>query len=175
MNSPRSNSAEKEKCNALTLLGKVFVLDLFITITTTTTIVVIIKMVETMVSDSHFQSQLASIMEMLAKTAVLEIGKLVEESHAVFRRELSRRISENEGLKKKCSLLESELKASRRSTQDRAEAHSVPNKGRIFISFSTLKHSQTTPTTYKTSHHANKAALGPSTVAQTQVNSLFQM
>ncbi|KAB5530678.1 hypothetical protein PHYPO_G00132120 [Pangasianodon hypophthalmus] len=85
-------------------------------------------MVETMVSDSHFQSQLASIMEMLAKTAVLEIGKLVEESHAVFRREISRRISENQGLKKKCDLLESELKESRRSAQERAEAHNVPNK-----------------------------------------------
>ncbi|KAF5908799.1 RB-associated KRAB zinc finger protein-like, partial [Clarias magur] len=56
-------------------------------------------MVETMLSDSHFQSQLASIMEMLAKSAVLEIGKLVEESHAVFRREISRRISENQALK----------------------------------------------------------------------------
>ncbi|KAK2836227.1 hypothetical protein Q7C36_014096 [Tachysurus vachellii] len=85
-------------------------------------------MVETMVSDSHFQSQLASIMEMLAKTAVLEIGKLVEESHAVFRREISRRISENEGLKKKCDLLESELKASRRNPQDRAETHRAQNK-----------------------------------------------
>ncbi|XP_062871520.1 uncharacterized protein LOC134333454 isoform X2 [Trichomycterus rosablanca] len=78
-------------------------------------------MVETMVSSSHFQSQLASIMEMLAKTAVLEIGKLVEESHAVFKRELSRRISENESLKNKCDLLESELRASRRSAQKIAE------------------------------------------------------
>ncbi|KAF7690958.1 hypothetical protein HF521_011255 [Silurus meridionalis] len=82
-------------------------------------------MVENMVSDSHFHNQLASIMEMLAKTAVLEIGKLVEESHAVFRREISRRISENEGLKKKCDLLEIKLKASRRSAQERGEAHKV--------------------------------------------------
>ncbi|KAI5620918.1 zinc finger protein 382-like isoform X1 [Silurus asotus] len=81
-----------------------------------------------MVSDSHFNNQLASIMEMLAKTAVLEIGKLVEESHAVFRREISRRISENEGLKKKCDLLEIKLKASRRSAQERGEAHNGPNK-----------------------------------------------
>ncbi|KAM9494368.1 uncharacterized protein Hap1MRO34_004304 [Clarias gariepinus] len=76
-------------------------------------------MVETMLSDSHFQSQLASIMEMLAKSAVLEIGKLVEESHAVFRREISRRISENQALKKKCDVLESELKANRRSARER--------------------------------------------------------
>lgn len=100
-------------------------------------------MVETMVSDSHFQSQLASIMEILAKTAVLEIGKLVEESHAVFRREISRRISENEGLKKKCELLESELKASRkRSAEDRAEANHGPNKGIIYISPVTLTNIQ---------------------------------
>lgn len=80
-----------------------------------------IKMVEPMVSSSHFQSQLASIMEMLAKTAVLEIGKLVEENHVVFKRELSRRITENESLKNKCELLESELRASRRSAQKIAE------------------------------------------------------
>lgn len=104
-------------------------------------------MVETMVSDSHFQSQLASIMEMLAKTAVLEISKLVEESHAVFRREISRRISENQGLKKKCDLLESELKASRRSAQeghaegqaDRAPCN-VPNKGTLFHLSFNIKH-----------------------------------
>lgn len=101
-----------------------------------------------MVSDSHFQSQLASIMEMLAKTAVLEIGKLVEESHAVFRREISRRISENEGLKKKCGLLESELKASRRSAQDRAEANSVQNKGTRFLPNPTLQTSDTPTPSY---------------------------
>lgn len=83
-----------------------------------------------MVSDTHFQSQLASIMEMLAKTAVLEIGKLVEESHAVFRREISRRISENEGLKKKCDLLESELKASRRRSAEESTEGNHGHKGR---------------------------------------------
>ncbi|XP_035381627.1 zinc finger protein 260-like [Electrophorus electricus] len=74
-------------------------------------------MMETVVSDSRFQTQLTSIMEMLAKTAVVEIGKLVEQSHATLKLEISRRISENESLKSKCDFLEKELKATRRSAQ----------------------------------------------------------
>ncbi|KAI4882415.1 hypothetical protein NFI96_025172 [Prochilodus magdalenae] len=81
-----------------------------------------VGIMETMGSDSHFQTQLSSIMEMLAKTAVVEIGKLVEESHAVLRLEITRRISENESLKTKCDFLETELKATRRRLQASVDA-----------------------------------------------------
>lgn len=77
---------------------------------------------EAMGSDSHFQTQLSSIMEMLAKTAVAEIAKLVEESHAMLRLEITRRISENESLKSRCGFLESELKGTRRRLQASLDA-----------------------------------------------------
>ncbi|TRY92158.1 hypothetical protein DNTS_015082 [Danionella cerebrum] len=63
---------------------------------------------------SDFQTQLTSIMEMLAKTAVLEIGKLFEENSLLLRIEISRCTNENESLKKKCHFLESELKSARK-------------------------------------------------------------
>ncbi len=54
-------------------------------------------------------------MEMLAKTAVMEIGKLFEENSLLLRLEISRCTNENESLKKKCNFLENELKSSRKS------------------------------------------------------------
>nr|XP_046188018.1 zinc finger protein 24-like [Oncorhynchus gorbuscha] len=52
-------------------------------------------------------------MEMLSKAAVVEIGKLVDECSAVLRSEISQQhMNENEALKKKCYLLEIELKTS---------------------------------------------------------------
>ncbi|XP_066530246.1 zinc finger protein 431 [Hoplias malabaricus] len=77
---------------------------------------------EAMGNESHFQTQLSSIMEMLAKTAAVEIGKLVEESHAMLRLEITRRIGENETLKNKCDFLECELKATRRKLQASVDA-----------------------------------------------------
>ncbi|KAL7883673.1 hypothetical protein SRHO_G00013310 [Serrasalmus rhombeus] len=81
-----------------------------------------VRIMEAMGSDSHFQTQLSSIMEMLAKTAVAEIGKLVEESHAVLRLEITRRIGENQSLKSRCDFLEKELKATRRRLQASVDA-----------------------------------------------------
>ncbi|XP_055752880.1 gastrula zinc finger protein xFG20-1-like [Salvelinus fontinalis] len=64
-----------------------------------------------MINRGSFQTQLASIMEMLSKAAVVEIGKLVDECSAVLRSEISQQhMNENEALKKKCYLLEIELK-----------------------------------------------------------------
>ncbi|XP_007229099.1 RB-associated KRAB zinc finger protein isoform X2 [Astyanax mexicanus] len=73
-------------------------------------------------SESHFQAQLSTIMDMLAKSAAAEIGKLVEESHARLRLEISQRRSENESLKSKCNFLEIELKATRRRLQASVDA-----------------------------------------------------
>ncbi|XP_072530509.1 uncharacterized protein [Salminus brasiliensis] len=80
------------------------------------------RRMEAMGSDSHFHTQLSTIMEMLAKTAVAEIGKLVEETHAMLRLEISQRMSENESLKSKCDFLEIELKATRRRLQASVDA-----------------------------------------------------
>ncbi|XP_016318606.1 RB-associated KRAB zinc finger protein-like isoform X2 [Sinocyclocheilus anshuiensis] len=57
-----------------------------------------------------FQTQLTSIMEIMARTAVAEIGKLFEENSLLLRLEISRCTNENESLKKKCHFLENELK-----------------------------------------------------------------
>lgn len=59
-----------------------------------------------------FQSKLASIMEMLAKAAVMEISKLWEDGFAVVQVELLRRESEIKALNRKLTSMENErLKA----------------------------------------------------------------
>ncbi|KAJ8271296.1 hypothetical protein COCON_G00101550 [Conger conger] len=57
--------------------------------------------------------QVASILEVLAKTAVVEITKLVDDGSAVWRLEMCRRQRENEALKTKLLLMEGELRAVR--------------------------------------------------------------
>ncbi|KAG9355870.1 hypothetical protein JZ751_000713 [Albula glossodonta] len=53
-----------------------------------------------------FQTQLASIMEVLANAAVAEICELVDDGYAVLHLEISRRQKENEALKRKLQLME---------------------------------------------------------------------
>lgn len=62
-----------------------------------------------------FQTQLTSIMETLAKTAVIEIGKLFQDNSSMLRLEISRCTRENESLQQKCIFLEKELKAARKA------------------------------------------------------------
>uniref|UniRef100_A0A8C1YHB9 Zgc:113210 n=1 Tax=Cyprinus carpio TaxID=7962 RepID=A0A8C1YHB9_CYPCA len=64
---------------------------------------------------AEFQTQLTSIMETLAKTAVVEISKLFEENASFLRLEITRFTSENESLKKKCHFLENTLQCARKS------------------------------------------------------------
>ncbi|KAJ8271295.1 hypothetical protein COCON_G00101540 [Conger conger] len=66
-----------------------------------------------MSSCASFQGQVASIMEVLAKTAVAEITKLVDDVSAALRLEMSRSQRENESLKTKLLLMEGELRAVR--------------------------------------------------------------
>ncbi|XP_061101087.1 zinc finger protein 2-like [Conger conger] len=66
-----------------------------------------------MSSFASFQVQVASIMEVLAKTAAAEITKLVDDGSAVWRLEMSRSQRENEALKAKLLLMEGELRAVR--------------------------------------------------------------
>ncbi|XP_035275578.1 zinc finger protein 79-like isoform X3 [Anguilla anguilla] len=66
---------------------------------------------------STFRTQLASIMEVLANTAVAEICQLVDDGYAVLRLEMSRSHKENEALKRKLKILElSRMRAKRAGT-----------------------------------------------------------
>ncbi|XP_071263454.1 uncharacterized protein [Salvelinus alpinus] len=53
-----------------------------------------------------FHTQIASIMELLANSAVTEICKLVDDDYAVFRLEINQSQKENRGLQRKLQLLE---------------------------------------------------------------------
>ncbi|KAK6310915.1 hypothetical protein J4Q44_G00189700 [Coregonus suidteri] len=57
-----------------------------------------------------FQSQLVSIMEVLAKAAVAEINKRVDDSCAIIRLEMTQSQRDIDVLKRKCRMMESELK-----------------------------------------------------------------
>ncbi|KAG7524455.1 zinc finger 271-like [Solea senegalensis] len=60
-----------------------------------------------------FQSQLLSVMEVLAKAAVAEINRRVDDSCAVLRLEVSQSQRDIELLKSKCETMEAELRRSR--------------------------------------------------------------
>ena len=57
-------------------------------------------------NDMVFHTQIASIMEVLANTAVAEICKLVDDDYAVFRLEITQSQKENRALWRKLQLLE---------------------------------------------------------------------
>ncbi|KAJ3614469.1 hypothetical protein NHX12_018041, partial [Muraenolepis orangiensis] len=59
-----------------------------------------------MASRLAFQTQLASIMEVLANAAVAEICKLVDDDYAVVSLQMSQCQRENKGLKRKLHLME---------------------------------------------------------------------
>ncbi|KAJ8336438.1 hypothetical protein SKAU_G00376580 [Synaphobranchus kaupii] len=67
-----------------------------------------------------FQTQLVSIMEILAKAAVAEINRRVDDSCAVFRVEISQSQKEMETLKRKLQALERELMKTRRKKTEGA-------------------------------------------------------
>ncbi|KAM4604855.1 uncharacterized protein ACJ7VT_017177 [Polymixia lowei] len=60
-----------------------------------------------------FQTQLVSIMEILGKAALAEINRRVDDSCAVLRLEITQSQRDIDVLKKKCELMESELKRTR--------------------------------------------------------------
>ncbi|XP_070292809.1 uncharacterized protein [Salvelinus sp. IW2-2015] len=62
----------------------------------------------------NFQEQFVSIMEVLAKAAVAEINKRVDDSCAVIRLEMTQSQRDIDVLKRKCQMMESELKKTRR-------------------------------------------------------------
>lgn len=68
---------------------------------------------------SGFQSQLLSVMEVLAQAAVAEINRRVDDSCAVLRVELSQSRRDIELLKSKYEEMEAELRRSRRRARRR--------------------------------------------------------
>ncbi|KAK6310916.1 hypothetical protein J4Q44_G00189710 [Coregonus suidteri] len=62
----------------------------------------------------NFQAQLVSIMEVLAKAAVAEINQRVDDSCAVIRLEITQSQRDIDVLKRKCQMMESELKKTQR-------------------------------------------------------------
>ncbi|XP_064193674.1 uncharacterized protein LOC135255867 isoform X1 [Anguilla rostrata] len=66
-----------------------------------------------MTTSASFQVQMGSIMEVLTKTALTEITKLVDDASAALRLEICRSQRESEALKCKLLVLEGELRAAR--------------------------------------------------------------
>ena len=63
----------------------------------------------TNVTVSNLQTQLASIMELLAKAAISEIIKVFDDSYTVLRLEISRNQNEKEALKRKLQEVQEQL------------------------------------------------------------------
>ncbi|KAK6324840.1 hypothetical protein J4Q44_G00041820, partial [Coregonus suidteri] len=71
-----------------------------------------------------FHTQIASIMEVLANAAAVEICKLVDDDYAVFRLEITQSQKENKALRRKLQLLEVKVARERaeRTTRERVLA-----------------------------------------------------
>lgn len=87
---------------------------------------------------SSFGTQVAAIMDVLAKTAVAEITKLVENGTVVLRMEMCRRDSEIQELQRSLKLMEIELckaqeaamiRAPEDTQEQTAAGNQVPPKG----------------------------------------------
>lgn len=89
-----------------------------------------------------FQTQLASIMEVLAKAAVAEICKLVDDDYAVVRLQMSQCQRENKALKRKLHLLE--LKMARGNAERRLR-ESAMNSSRPRVQVNTGDRFQESP------------------------------
>ncbi len=72
---------------------------------------------------SSFGSQVAAIMDVLAKAAVAEITKLVEDGTVVLRLEMCRRDSEIQELKRSLKLMEVELCKAQEAATSRANGN----------------------------------------------------
>ena len=80
------------------------------------------KSVEEM-ENCSFHSQLLSVMEVLAKAAVAEINRRVDDSCAVLRLEVSQSRRDIDLLQRKCEAMEAELRRSRMRARRKSEGH----------------------------------------------------
>lgn len=101
---------------------------------------------QTMSSRLAFQTQLASIMEVLANAAVAEICKLVDDDYAVVRLQMSQCQRENKALKRKLHLLE--LKMARGNAERRLR-ESAANGSRPRVQINTDDRLRDSPSTGK--------------------------
>lgn len=91
-----------------------------------------------------FQTQLASIMEVLANAAVAEICKLVDDDYAVVRLQMSQCQRENKALKRKLHLLE--LKMARGNAERRLRESALnSSRPRVQINGSDRPREPSTP------------------------------
>ncbi|XP_044224981.1 zinc finger protein 853 isoform X1 [Thunnus albacares] len=81
---------------------------------------------------SSFQTQLLSVMDVLAKAAVAEINRRVDDSCAVLRLEVSRSRSDIDLLKRKCEVMEAELRRTRMRARRKGEHVFYPPAAEIF-------------------------------------------
>lgn len=83
----------------------------------------------TMANIITFQTQIASVMEVLANAAVAEICKLVEDSYTELQLEISQTQKENNHLKKKLKLIEIRDSFYRRAHKLRNESTALTKTG----------------------------------------------
>ena len=93
---------------------------------------------------SELHSQIASIVEVLANSAVAEICKAVEDGYAVVNLEMSRGLKENECLRKRVRLLE--LQVSRYRAEQRLKGLEGTASSRVFPGVRLLRTGRDTPT-----------------------------
>ncbi|XP_031683977.1 uncharacterized protein LOC116374608 [Oncorhynchus kisutch] len=78
-----------------------------------------------------FHTQIASIMEVLANSAVADICKLVDDDYAVFRLEITQSQKENRGLRRKLQQLELKVARERAERTTRERVLASPNSVKV--------------------------------------------
>ncbi|XP_068434453.1 zinc finger protein ZFP2 [Clinocottus analis] len=76
-------------------------------------------------TNRSFRAQLAAVLDKLTKAALMEIGNLADECSSVLHTEISQHKTENEALKRRCYLLEVQLRAAREAQTYSAHVNSV--------------------------------------------------
>ncbi|KAJ4921473.1 hypothetical protein JOQ06_014288 [Pogonophryne albipinna] len=79
-------------------------------------------------TNRSFRAQLAAVLDKLTKTALVEIGNLADECSSVLHSEISLHKTENEALKKRCYLLEVQLRAAREAQTFSSHVNSVSRR-----------------------------------------------
>ncbi|KAK9535232.1 hypothetical protein VZT92_007626 [Zoarces viviparus] len=79
-------------------------------------------------TNRSFRAQLAAVLDKLTKAALVEIGSLADECSSVLHTEVSQHKAENEALKKRCYLLEVQLRAAREAPSYSAHVNGVSRR-----------------------------------------------
>ncbi|KAM8844042.1 uncharacterized protein AB9W97_022287 [Spinachia spinachia] len=79
-------------------------------------------------TNRSFRAQLAAVLDKLTKAALLEIGNLADECSSALHAEISQHKTENEALKRRCYLLEVQLRAAREAQTYSAHVNNVSRR-----------------------------------------------